>query len=406
MAAAVRLRVGLFTESYDPVINGVSTSVRTLAVELTGQGHEPVLVAPRFPGFTDRGGDGWPVLRMPSWRTAFNPDNPFVFPPVPGAPSPPVVRGERFDVVHTQQPFGLGLHGRHVASRLGVPLVSTFHTLYHEYTHYFPVLPAPVSRRLLAVHVRNYYNRCAAVVVPSRAAGRILERLGVNGRRLRVVPTGVPPAETIVPGLVEETRRRFSLPETAPVLLYVGRLAREKNLTLVVDAFARLQARHREAEGGARPVLLLAGSGPYAEACRRIVEAAGLAPWVRFAGFLNRGQLAPVYAASTLFVFPSPTETQGVVLSEAQSFGLPCVVAEGGGAPEFVRHGVDALVVPSDDPEAFCAAVSGLLEDAGKRQVMGAAARSSPLRPTPAAMARQMVAVYEEARAACNARIC
>jgi hypothetical protein len=65
---------------------------------------------------------------------------------------------------------------------------------------------------------------------------------------------------------------------------------------------------------------------------------------------------------------------------------------------------VDALVVPSDDPEAFCAAVSGLLEDAGKRQVMGAAARSSPLRPTPAAMARQMVAVYEEARAACNAR--
>ena len=404
------MRVGLFTESYDPVINGVSTSVKTLAAELAAAGHAPVVVAPRFPGFTDEGqnsGSAADVLRLPSIRTRLNPDNPFVVPPLLGwAPSllrPASDLRTAFDLVHTQQPFGLGMHGRRYARRRGVPLVSTYHTLYDEYAHYFPFLPRPLTRVLMARHLRRYYNGCDAVIVPSKAAGRVLRRLGVTDALVRVVPTGVPPPPAVMPNAVRQARRAFDLPDGTPVLLFVGRLAREKNLDLLLRSFARLQTEEARLGGSAAPaLLLLAGSGPHLPTCRRLAGELGIEACVRFTGFLSRTQLAPVYAVATLFVFPSATDTQGVVLSEAQSHGLPCVVVNGGGAPEFVRDGVDALVVPPGDVAAFHAAVAALLADPARRRAMAVAALESHLRPTPAGMAWQIISVYEAALAGCG----
>ncbi|MBC8101127.1 MAG: glycosyltransferase [Cytophagales bacterium] len=397
------MRVGLFTESYDPVINGVSTSVKTLAMELAQAGHHPVVVAPRYPDFDDAapGTDGITVLRLPSWRTPFNPQNPFAYPP--RGPVPSVLREARFDVVHTQQPFGMGRHGRACARRLAVPLISTFHTLYTEYAHYFPLVPRSMVRWWLGDQLRHYYQTCDAVVIPSRAAGKLLGEIGVPAQRLKVVPTGVSSAPMIVPAAVEQARRGYSLPPAAPVLLFVGRLAREKNLDLLLGTFTQLCLEDWLATPPEEhPILLLVGSGPYLDACRERVRRDGIGPWVRFAGFLRRNELASVYALSTLFVFPSSTETQGVVLSEAQSFGLPCVLTEGGGAPEFVQANVDALVVPPVDT-AFAEGIRCLLTDPIRRRAFAAAALQSPLRPTPAIMVHRLLELYratKEARSA------
>lgn len=400
------MRVGLFTESYDPVINGVSTSVKTLAAELTALGHFPVVVAPRFRGFADETTGGAApvrVIRLFSLRTPLNPQNPFVPPPFFGRVAPALIKDSRFDVIHTQQPFGLGMHGRALAAQAGAPLVSTYHTLYNEYAHYFPLLPRGTVQALVSRHLRLYYNGCDAVIVPSRAAGRVLENSGVDPGRIRVVPTGVPAPPVVLPAAVVEVRRALDLPAGAPVLLFVGRLAREKNLDLLLGAFARLVAAGRPVPANKvtspPPVLLLVGSGPYQEACEQQVRKRGLSAHVRFAGFLTRTQLAPVYALASVFAFPSATETQGVVLSEAQSHGLPCVVVNGGGAPEFVRSGVDALVVPPGDEAAFAEALQALIGDDVRRRAMGAAALASPLRPTPEAMARQVLTVYAAAAA-------
>lgn len=115
--------------------------------------------------------------------------------------------------------------------------------------------------------------------------------------------------------------------------------------------------------------------------------------YVRFAGFLNRQQLAPVYAASTLFVFASVTETQGVVIGEAQSFGLPCVLMRGGGASEFMRSGEDA-VVTAPEVAPFASAIRALLDDEPERKRLGRNALVSPLRPTPEGMAQTLTALY------------
>ncbi len=398
------MRVGLFTESYDPVVNGVTTSVKTLARELLRAGHCPVVIAPRFPGYADPPSDPAvpAILRLPSWRTAMNRSNPFAYPPI--GPVPRALRTTPpFDLVHTQQPFGMGQHGLRTARlatrtlKRRVPLVTTFHTLYLEYAHYAPIFPPPVAAWWLTRTMRRYYNACDAVVTPSRAAGRVLEAMGVRPDLVRVVPTGVAPASLVSPEEVRAAREKYNLPLTAPVVLFVGRLAREKNLDALADAFAQVAAQWPERAGEeARPLLVFAGNGPYVEGCRAHVQKAGIEAQTRFTGFLTRSELGPLYALSSVFAFPSATDTQGIALSEAQSHGLPCVVANAGGAPEFVRAGVDALVVEPNAP-AFAAALAELLTDKAKRAAFAHAALESPLRPTPEGMARHMLDVYEAA---------
>lgn len=374
------MRIGLFTESYEPVINGVSTSVKILAEELLSEGHEPTVVAPRYPGYADPG----PILvrRMPSWTSFFNPENPFAYPPIFNPPT--VLRNFPLDIVHTQQPFGMGLHGRRLASHHEIPLISTFHTLYLEYTHYARPLPTRFTRWLLSRHFQLYYGHdCARVIVPSRAAGRILTDIGVPEHKLAVVPTGIPPLRPILPSEIEAVQTRYGLTEGAPVLLYVGRLAKEKNIETLFFAL-----RHWPDNA----ILLLVGGGPASSELKAQAEQLGVGSRVRFAGFVPRSDLPPVFAAATLFVFPSLTDTQGVVLSEAQSNGLPCVVANGGGAPEFVRDGIDALVVA---PDQLGPAAATLLANKDKLQAFSCAAKESPLHPTPAEMARQIIEVYQ-----------
>ncbi|MBC7806240.1 MAG: glycosyltransferase [Akkermansiaceae bacterium] len=395
------MRVGLFTESFDPVINGVSTSVKTLACEMAKSGHTSLIVAPEYPGFTDEARDlpeGVVIRRIPSWRIAVNPENPFAFPPVPFLPVPEAYRDEEMDVVHTQQPFGLGLHGRVAARRANIPLVSTFHTLYLEYAHYVPVVPKAITRSIATRYLAGYYNTCAAVVTPSRVMRDLLTSLGVPAERLHVVPTGIPLAPVVLPTARDRVRETFNIPPFAPILLFVGRLAAEKNLDALLAAFALISEAHPVPSPETHPFLLFVGSGPYRERCERRARDMGLEVYVRFAGFLSRQQLAPIYAASTLFVFTSLTETQGVVVSEAQSFGLPCVLMRGGGASEFVRPDEDA-VVTAPEVGVFAQAIRALLDNNGERRRLAQNALNNPLRPTPEGMAQTLLRLYRDVSA-------
>jgi glycosyltransferase involved in cell wall biosynthesis len=380
------MRIGLFTESYVPVINGVSTSVRTLAEELARAGQEPIIIAPGFAGYVDS--DPIPVLRIPSWRTIVNPDNPFAYPPLPLIGSPAALRGVSFDIVHTQHPFGMGLQAYRIAQLLKIPLIATFHTLYTDYTHYLP-LPRSLTSAAIAVALRRFYQTCDAVILPSHEARRRLEAIGVDSRRLRVIPTGIPSAQPVEQSEIERVRRQFDLPEDAKVILYVGRLAQEKNLDLLIDAFMALEDE--------TALLLLVGDGPDADEVKTRVEAAGNGSRVRFAGFMPHEALPPVYASATLFAFPSGTETQGLAIAEAQSYGLPCVVVGDGGAPESVRDGIDAIIVRSE-LSAFHDALAELLHNNERRQKMSVAARQNPFRLTPEEMAYQVIEVYQSVK--------
>jgi glycosyltransferase involved in cell wall biosynthesis len=395
LSAKKRIRVGVFTESYPPVVNGVTTSVMTLVEELERLGHCVTVFAPRFPGHT---GDPPNVVRFPSVLTPFDPGYPL---PVPI--SRQLLQSAaryKLDVIHSQSPFMLGLVAMMVARHEHKPLVATNHTLYTEYSHYIPLVPEEITKGVTRQMVRWYYERCDAVIAPSKmAARRLIDGYGIHRTIVKVVPTGIPLPTDVPQDRQLAAKRSYGVPDNAPMLLFAGRIAKEKNLEMLLDSFEhQVSPSHPDAH------LVLAGAGVDAEHIQDLIDRSPLLrSRVRLTGFLHRADLEPLYAASDLFVFPSVTETQGVVLGEALAAGTPCCAVNAAGTPETVTDGADGILT-ANDPVDFGAAINRLLEDTALRTQMSEVARKLAEERTPSHMVQRIVSVYRTAQKRVNMR--
>lgn len=377
-------RIGMFSESFHPVQNGVSTSVRTLIAGLRSEGHHVCTFAPAHMRQPEAESN---VLRFPSFVSAFNRDYPLAFPFYPRLALETHFDRLKLDVIHTHTPFVMGLTGAKLAMTREVPLISTFHTLYSQYTHYVPFLSDSVTESLLEHYLPWYYNRCAEIICPSQMAARTLRAYGIE-RPINVIPTGVPipPAELLSDENRRCTRERIGVPNEAPLLVFAGRLAKEKNLDWLLEVFGLI--RHTIPNA----ILALAGDGPYSEELKNLASPLGKS--LLFIGPMLRRELDMLLAASDVFVFPSPTETQGLVIGEARAVGVPCVVVDMGGAPETVIDGEDGFRVPEGDKTAFATHVIQLLTNKSLARRMRATARKNALRYAPDRMVKSVLDVY------------
>lgn len=376
--------IAIFTESFRPVVNGVSVSVETIAEELTALGHSPHVFAPAYAGHKDD--NRFPVHRCPSMVTRFAPDYPL---PI-RIPSEirKLLASIGVDVVHTQSPFLSGMAGARWARRLGVPLVTTYHTVYAEYVHYVPILPARLVRRAVIVLSRRHCNWADAVVVPTPPIRDLLRRYGVT-KPITAIPTGVDTA-AIAAATPHGVRQELGIPRCAKVLIYAGRLAPEKSIDALVAAFAIVAKRLPNA------YLLLVGGGPSYEWCVSRVAALGLSHRVRFTGFVRPPQLYSLYAAADVMVHPSRTETQGLSLCEAMAAGLPCVAANAFGASTVVRHGVDGILTQGD-ADSLAEATIALLSSTAEQERMSRNAKEGAVRFDRRTCAEALLGVYTAA---------
>lgn len=376
------MRIGIFTESYPPIINGVSTSVQTLIARLEEAGHTVYVFTSRYPHYRDeRAG----VFRFPSFNSLVEPD--YVL-PIPFSPAiARTILTLKLDIVHSQSPFFLGLLARRVAKRLGIPHISTNHTLYTEYAHYLPMPTVDITRRLLIRWMQRFYNSCDHVIAPSELTRRFLTECYQVKSPITVVPTGIPEPPFVLARPVA-VKQELGLPPDARILLYVGRLAPEKNLDLLLRAFARIAAQTNDT------YLTLAGSGKSLAGLESRAIALGIHRRIRFTGFLSRTKLDPLYLASELFLFPSKTETQGLAVGEALAAGLPAVVVNAGGAPESVRDTIDGFLV-ADDPDAMAEGAMRILSEPTLRFRMAEEARLGAALRTPEKIGGRVIAVYQ-----------
>jgi 1,2-diacylglycerol 3-alpha-glucosyltransferase len=351
------LRIGFFTEVHRPVVNGVVASVEGLAQGLRARGHEVYCFAPRMPGDD---GQADVFFRMPSLplptRTPYRLTVPLV-----GRRS---VRSviKRLHVVHVHSPFVTGWMGLRYARRYGMPIVYTYHTQLEAYTHYVPFDPT-ATRFATETLTRTFGNSVDAVVVPTNAMLNHLRQLGVN-TRIAVVPSGIDVAQ-FESGRYDPDLRRELGAGDAGVALFVGRLAIEKSLDVALHALARCNRRDL--------VLVIAGEGPAREALEGLATALRVADRVRFLGAVARERLPNLYASSDAFVFPSTSETQGLVLAEALAAGLPVIAAD---APQNrdVLGEAGRLVRPN--AEAFAAALDALRPPLERERQLARAAGS------------------------------
>lgn len=340
------LRLGFFTEIYRPVVNGVVASVEALADGLRARGHEVYCFAPHMPGYVEADG---PVFRMPSLPLPSTPYR-LTLPLVSRRNLNNVIK--RLSLVHVHSPFVTGWMGARYARRYGMPLVYTYHTQLEAYAHYVP-FEANATRFAATQLTRTFANSADAVVVPTPAMATRLRELGVTVR-IEVVPSGIDLAHFGSGRRDAALRSRIGIGASDRMILYVGRLAKEKNVELLLAALSRA--------GDDSLKLVIAGDGPYRADLERRSAEAGVDRRVRFLGVVARDALPGLYASADAFVMPSTTETQGLVIVEAMAAGAHVIAAD---APQNrdVLGSAGRIVSPA--PEAFAAALKDVVSGEG-----------------------------------------
>ncbi len=371
------MRIGMFSNAYKPTVSGVVRSIDLFTQGLRRLGHFVGIFAPESYEYEDEEPF---VFRYPALPLPSELDNAL---PVLVAPQIDwLVPRLKLEIIHAHHPVVVGNAALRFSQKLGIPFVFTFHTLYHEYTHYFGVDTA-LAKQIVKRIVANFARKADQIIVPSQAMARIVtEDYGIDCP-YEILPTPVDIDH--YPPRAPETLFRGPQIE----LIYVGRIAKEKNLDFLLRAFAHA---FREDE---RLRLRLVGGGPELESMRKRVATMGLSEVVSFVGKVPFDRIPSELAQADMFVFASLTETQGLVVLEAMAAGLPMVLVNLPALLEYARPDRECLVAPPQE-DAFAAAILALARDPERARALGAAARRQAESLSVSALTARLVTIYEE----------
>ena len=342
------LRVAVVTETYPPEINGVAMTTGRMVDGLVAAGHRVDLIRPRqaheggaiqlpdgAEGVEEMLSRGIPLPRYANLQL--------------GLPARKVLlrrwSTQRPDVVQVVTEGPLGWSALTAARKLRLPVISEFHTNFHRYSGHYGV---GWLKRPIAAYLRKFHNRADLTLVPTRALCGELAEQGIA--RVDVVSRGVDTTLFDPARRSASLRRSWGLAPDDLAVVYVGRIAPEKNLALLEKAFEAIRAHQPRAR------LILVGSGPAQQALQARQPAAV------FCGSRTGAFLAEHYASGDLFLFPSLTETYGNVVAEALASGLPVVAYRDAAARELIEHRVQGWLAEPGDEAAFIAGAVALAD--------------------------------------------
>jgi glycosyltransferase involved in cell wall biosynthesis len=362
------MRIGVFSNTYKPIISGAVTSICQFRRGLRERGHEVFVYAPASRGYDDdeEGVFRYPAIDLPDTLNASL--------AVPFSPRVShIISSLDLDIVHSHHPVIMGREAVRVARKLSVPLVFTCHSRYEDYSDYVPLgdLADPLVRGAIRLLVTNYVDECDLTICPACHVQSLLQGYGVT-KPLQIIPTPVR-LDSFGEGDGSWVREKHGIEPGTPVLLYAGRFAQEKELPFLLRAF------HHVAESHPRCRLLLVGSGPEERVLRAQASELGVANRIVFAGFVEHVQMPDHLAAGDIFVFASRSEVQALAVVEGLAAGLPVVAVRTLATEELLNRGHVGVLTERDEQQ-FAAAVSRLIRCQEERHALGQRARDSAQR--------------------------
>ncbi len=358
------MNILLISDVYFPRVNGVSTSVRTFTEQLQKLGHYVHLIAPDYGVETED--EAW-ITRVPARKIFFDPEDKLkkygeVLRLLP------ILQDQKFDLLHIHTPFVAHYAGLKLAKLLEIPVVETYHTFFEDYLHhYLPWIPKFAARGLARHISKKQCNQVDAIVAPSQPMLDVLRNYGVDVQA-EVIATGLQ-ASSFSDANGEYFREKYGIPLQRPMLLYVGRVAHEKNIGFLLEVVKFLSAEIPEI------LLVITGEGPAEKGLRALVKTLGIENNVQFIGYLDRStELNACYNAADIFVFSSKSETQGLVLLEAMAQGTPVVAIAELGTASILIEGQGAMIATENESE-FAQKVHHLLTNHMQRKQLGECAK-------------------------------
>lgn len=311
------MKIGFFTDTYFPQVSGVSTSIRTLKLELESQGHDVYIFTTTDPNVRELEPR---IIRMPS------------IPFISFKERRLIVRGMLYayyvakdlelDIIHTHTEFGLGLLGKQVAKQLDIPCVHTYHTMYEDYLHYIAN-----GRLIRPVHVKQfsklYTASLSGIICPSKRVVDKLEEYDIDIPKY-IIPTGIDISKftAVSEEKKQAIREKYGIEEDQIFLLSVSRVSYEKNIQTILDGLPDVIANVPQIK------LLIVGDGPYKKDLEKQVARLEIEDYVIFSGEIPNEEISPIYQAADVFVSASDSETQGLTYTEAMAAKTK-VVAKG-----------------------------------------------------------------------------
>lgn len=358
------MKIGIFSETYRPTINGVVVSIETFRTELEKRGHEYFIFAPH-----NRNDDKQleNVFRFPSIDLPNQPFYPLAR-PMPFSLAKwhfPIEIIRQLDLIHIQHFSTMGHYGLKWAQLLDLPVIYTFHTMAELYTGYTPIL-GPLITHPVRWWTLYTAQQTSQIVAPTQSIKHYLQSIGIK-QSINVIPTGIQ-TNLYKPISSSKVRQKYKIKLEDEILLFVGRLSVEKNVDFLLDAFSKIVQTKPNVH------LILAGGGPDKAKFINYCLQHKLNKQVTLTGFLPHKEIIELFGSADLFVFPSTTDTQGIVILEAMAAGTPPVAVDRLGPHDIIKHNLTGCLTDLN-LEEFSSTIINLLNNPSKRLKLSIAAK-------------------------------
>ena len=310
------MRIGIFTETYTPYISGLVTSEVMLKHALEKEGHEVYVVTANLESFKYEYNEEERVLKIPGLPTGIYDSRLTSIYPIQAVNK---IKSWKLDVIHSQTEFAIGTFARLIAKQYNIPLVHTYHTMYEDYIHYITKGYFKKSSKKLVEYFTKFYCDTTAteLIVPTNKTYKLFKEKYKFEKNIHIIPTGIEVErfyeENIDKKEVNNLRKTLGLTKKDFVILFVGRLAEEKNVEFLIEAQETLQKEHENIK------LIIVGDGPDKEKYEKLSKKLGLEKNIIFTGKAAWGDMPYYYHVADVFATASKTETQGLTIIEAMA---------------------------------------------------------------------------------------
>lgn len=310
------MRIGIFTETYTPYISGLVTSEVMLKNALEKEGHEVYVVTANLESFKYDYDEKDKILRIPGLPTGIYDSRLTSIYPIQAVNK---IKSWKLDVIHSQTEFAIGTFARLIAKQYNIPLVHTYHTMYEDYIHYITKGYFKKSSKKLVEYFTKFYCDTTAteLIVPTNKTYKLFKEKYHFKKNIHIIPTGIEVErfyhENIEKKELISLRKTLNLSKKDFVILFVGRLAEEKNVEFLIEAEKNLQKKYKNIK------LLIVGDGPDKEKYEKLAESLSIKDNVIFTGKASWDEIPYYYHISNIFATASKTETQGLTVIEAMA---------------------------------------------------------------------------------------
>lgn len=384
------MRIGIFTDTYPPYINGVSTSIEMLRTALEKKGHEVFIVTVNADNMSYKYENENKIIRIPGIPIGiFDYRLTGIYP----LRAIEKIRKWNLDIIHSHTEFGVGTFARIIAKQFDIPLIHTYHTMYEDYVHYITKGYFNKSSKKIVEYLTKFYcdKTVTELIVPTKKAYDLFKQKYHVERNIHIIPTGIEVEkfykESFEKEKIQKLKNKIGIKESDFVILFVGRMGKEKSVDFLIEEEKEISKKYKNAK------LVLIGDGPYLEILQK--QAAKLKENVIFLGKIPWEEIPIYYQMASVFVTASKTETQGLTIIEAMAASVPVVAIEDESFNNIIINDLNGFVFKGKKQYRKC--IETLIENKEKREKMSMQARISAEGHSSKYFAEKVLDVYRKA---------